>query len=96
MTIHMTLQSVAVRSSHTRAAEASSAQPMARLTKLPQFPLKYRRRCGSDKAFAPCLWQEHLTSGVYTLSDVRCRGCGADMGWRYIIAHRKVRALLWC
>lgn len=34
--------------------------------------------------------QEHLTSGVYTLADVKCRGCATDMGWRYISAQRKV------
>ena len=37
--------------------------------------------------------QEHLTSGVYTLVDVHCRGCATAMGWRYLSADRKVGLL---
>lgn len=43
----------------------------------------------------PCGWglahvprfpraQEHLTSGVFLLKDVSCRGCGTVLGWRYL------------
>lgn len=33
--------------------------------------------------------EEHLTSGVYILADVQCKGCFTLMGWRYLKADSK-------
>ena len=37
---------------------------------------------------------EYLTSGRYTLTNVHCRRCGSELGWRYLAAHDKARSLL--
>mmetsp|Transcript_18670 Transcript_18670/g.56431 ORF Transcript_18670/g.56431 Transcript_18670/m.56431 type:complete len:128 (+) Transcript_18670:115-498(+) len=36
--------------------------------------------------------REHLTSGIFTLSDVSCRGCGSVLGWRYLKSFQKEQA----
>jgi hypothetical protein len=37
--------------------------------------------------------EEYLTSGRYTLATVHCLRCGSELGWRYLAAHDKVRAV---
>ena len=34
---------------------------------------------------------ERLSTGRYTLTDVRCKGCSTRLGWRYIEAASLVR-----
>ncbi len=34
---------------------------------------------------------ERLSTGRYTLTDVRCKGCSQKLGWRYIEAASLVR-----
>lgn len=36
--------------------------------------------------------QEHLTSGVFLLKDVSCRGCGTVLGWRYLKSFQRDQA----
>ena len=36
---------------------------------------------------------ERLSTGRYTLTDVRCKGCAKKLGWRYIEAASLVRGL---
>lgn len=36
---------------------------------------------------------ERLSTGRYTLTDVRCKGCSQKLGWRYIEAGSLVRCL---
>lgn len=41
---------------------------------------------------SPVERKEHLTSGVYVLSDVQCRGCATILGWRYLKAIKQDNA----
>ncbi|PON72015.1 Yippee/Mis18-like [Parasponia andersonii] len=30
---------------------------------------------------------KQLITGVFTIADIYCRGCGEELGWKYITAH---------
>ena len=46
--------------------------------------LLFRRSVNLDPAGAPR--EEVLSTGRYTLQDVACRACSAQLGWQYVMA----------
>ena len=54
-----------------------------------QTPAYLFRSTVNLEAYAPER-QEQLSTGVYILVDMRCRGCYTPLGWRYISAQSEV------
>lgn len=50
-----------------------------------QTPAYLLRKTINVEVYAPER-QEQLSTGMYVLADIRCRGCCTPMGWRYISA----------